>query len=259
MGKVQGVKEKLQFPLYDAFFVPGPTNGEPAKKFEEAMTDPRVIRFFVDVQNKTKLETNLQAAGVLPSLNTFEARAMRVVVSGLPRCPQPGELQRPLQTLYTMLQEYQAYYAAREQQTRRTEGEDSTKERPTSEDVCNALRRLCALAPDASTILAELIYNSVTTLLVGEKIMIEVPTFYFPAGAGVSPGNGIVTNHGEPDPMATFRFAEPVCVDRNQNFRVEMLFPRGLPGQSIPGKLATVEGPLRIWVLLDGYLTRDVQ
>ena len=47
------------------------------------MTDPRVIRFFVDVQNKTKLETNLQAAGQLPSLNTFEARALRVVVSNL--------------------------------------------------------------------------------------------------------------------------------------------------------------------------------
>ena len=33
------------------------------------MTDPRMIRFFVDVQNKTKLETNLQASGVLPSNN----------------------------------------------------------------------------------------------------------------------------------------------------------------------------------------------
>ena len=45
------------------------------------MTDPRVIRFFVDVQNKTKLETNMQAAGQLPSQNSFEARSMRVVVS----------------------------------------------------------------------------------------------------------------------------------------------------------------------------------
>ena len=47
------------------------------------MTDPRVIRFFVDVQNKTKLETNMQAAGMLPSQNSFEARALRVVVSSL--------------------------------------------------------------------------------------------------------------------------------------------------------------------------------
>jgi hypothetical protein len=111
-----------------------------------------------------------------------------------------------------------------------------------------------------SVFLAELIYNSVTTLLVGEKIMIEVPTFYFPAGAGVSPGSPIVTNHGEPDPMATFRFAEPVIIEPNQNFRVEMLFPQGVPGQgSVPGNLAKVYGPLRVWVVLDGYLTRDVQ
>ena len=39
-----------------------------------------------------------------------------------------------------------------------------------------------------SEILADLIYNSVTSLLVGEKIMIEAPTFWFPSGAGVSPG-----------------------------------------------------------------------
>ena len=54
------------------------------------MTDPRVIRFFVDIQSKTKLETNLQASGVLPSLNTFEARALRVVVSNL----RPTEFER---------------------------------------------------------------------------------------------------------------------------------------------------------------------
>ena len=80
MAKVQGVKEKLHFPLYDAFFVP---SRQRDRTFESAMTDPRVIRFFVDVQNKTKLETNLQAAGQLPSLNSFEARALRVVVSNL--------------------------------------------------------------------------------------------------------------------------------------------------------------------------------
>jgi hypothetical protein len=102
--------------------------------------------------------------------------------------------------------------------------------------------------------LSELIYNSVTSLLVGEKVMIEMPTFYFPAGAGVSPGNGTASNHGEPDPMATFRFAEPVLIEPQQNFRVEMLFPRDVP---LP--LKNTVGPLRVWVVLDGYLTRDVQ
>jgi hypothetical protein len=208
MAKVQGVKEKLHSPIYDAFFVPEPGT------FQSAMTDPRVIRFFVDVQNKTKLETNLQASGVLPSLNTFEARALRVIVSNLRF--------------------------------------DRTK--PYDEGIKSNLNE--------SEILADLIYNSVTSLIVGEKIMIEMPTFWFPAGAGVSPGFPTVSSHGEPDPTATFRFAEPVLIEPQQNFRVEMLFPRGVPGQgtnSDPKKLADAPGPLRIWVVLDGYLTRDVQ
>jgi hypothetical protein len=207
MANVQGVKEKLHSPIYDAFFVPGPVNNTTqAKTFAEVMTDPRVIRFFVDVQNKTKLETNMQAAGVLPSLNTFEARAMRVVVSSVQLKKEETKPEKVKQVFYE---------------------------------------------PE---MVAELIYASVTTLLVGEKIMIEMPTFWFPSGAGVSPGFPTVTNHGEPDPMATFRFAEPVMIESQQNFRVEMLFPR-----DVPERLATVHGPLRIWVVLDGYLTRDVQ
>lgn len=211
MAKVQGVKEKLHSPLYDAFFV----KQEAGKTFKDFMTDPRVIRFFVDVQNKTKLETNLQASGVLPSLNTFETRAMRVVVSSLHRF-DPGK-------------------RTGEVKAERNEAE----------------------------LLADLIYHSVTTLIVGEKIMIEMPTFWFPAGAGVSPGFPTVSNHGEPDPTATFRFAEPVYIEPQQNFRVEMAFPQGVPGGDVtppdPNRLAGVVGPLRIWVVLDGYLTRDVQ
>ena len=74
MGRVQGVKERVHAPLYDAFFL---KTGDDV--FQTSMTDQRVIRFFVDVQNKTRLETNLQAAGVLPSQNAFEVRALRVV------------------------------------------------------------------------------------------------------------------------------------------------------------------------------------
>ena len=83
MAKVEGLKEKLHFPLYDAFFVPPPLDVANPLTFESSMTDPRVIRFFVDVQNKTKLETNMQAAGTLPSQNSYDARSMRVVVSSL--------------------------------------------------------------------------------------------------------------------------------------------------------------------------------
>jgi hypothetical protein len=203
MARVTGVKEKLHMPIYDAFFV------KEGEDFQTAMSrqDPRMIRFFVDVQNKTRLETNLQASGVLPSLNTFEARAMRVVVSSLRMIPP---FEQPLEANF----------------------------------------------------LSELIYTSVTSLLVGEKTMIEMPTFYFPAGAGVSQGAGpeggnftaTVLNHGQPDPMSTFRFAEPVTIEPQQNFRVEMLFP-----QSVPLIVSRAPGPLRIWVVLDGYLTRDVQ
>jgi hypothetical protein len=204
MAKVEGLKEKLHFPLYDAFFVP-PSNGT-LVTFKDSMTDPRVIRFFVDVQNKTKLETNMQAAGQLPSLNSFEARAMRVVVSSL----QPRK-------------------------------EDSKPE------------KLKALLNE-SEFMADLIYSSVTSLLVGEKIMIEMPTFGFPSGAGVSSGFPAVATHGEPNPLATFRFAEPVVIEPQQNFRVEMQFPR-----EVPERVANTTGPLRVWVQLDGYMVRDVQ
>jgi len=206
MAKVDGLKERLHFSLYDAFFVPAPPTTGVAPTFQSSMTDPRVIRFFVDVQNKTRLETNMQAAGTLPSQNSYEARAMRVVVSSL----QPR------------------------------------KDDPRAEKI--------KLALNEPEIMADLIYNSVTSLLVGEKTMIEMPTFGFPSGAGISSGFPTVSNHGSPDPSATFRFAEPVNIEPQQNFRVEMQFPR-----EVPERLATVHGPLRVWVQLDGYMVRDVQ
>ncbi len=92
--------------------------------------------------------------------------------------------------------------------------------------------------------------------------MVEAPTYLFPSGAGVS-GVSLVTstvaNHGEPDPMATFRFAEPVTIDPQQNFRIEMLFPRGVPGDAAtPTRLAGA-GPCHLWAIVDGYLERDAQ
>jgi len=209
MARVTGMKEKLHMPLYDAIFVPGAVNGTEASTLKGRFPDARGLRFFIDVQNKTRLETNLQAAGVLPSLNSFEARAMRVVVSSL------NEL---------------------------------------------AKRKTAPLTQvDEARFLAELIYGSVTSLLVGEKTMIEMPTYWFPAGAGVSPGGWgnathFVQSHGEPNHLNSFRFAEPVFIESQQNFRVEMNFP-----QDVPDSVADAIGPYRIWVVLDGYLTRDVQ
>ena len=60
--------------------------------------------------------------------------------------------------------------------------------------------------------------------------------------------------------QVTAVFAEPVTVEIQQNFRVEMLFPQGVPGDpGVPGLLANAGPPLRLWTILDGYLTRDVQ
>jgi hypothetical protein len=290
MARVHGVSEKLQSPHYDAFVVPGPTNGTPSKTFKEMMTDPRVLRFFVDIQNKTRLETNLQASGVLPSRNSFEARAMRVVVSTF--CVPPKTLKHP-EIRKAIINAAKAYPISDPESTLATDSEkqalinsirteiekyagpiniseyvrtaiisaveeyrvsNHAYEDPEGYLISEIQDAFEAGCESGNTFLSELIYNSVTSLLVGEKIMIEMPTFWFPAGAGVNSGDGSVMNHGEPDPMATFRFAEPVMIEPQQSFRVEMQFPR-----DVPRAVATATGPLRIWVVLDGYLTRDVQ
>ena len=50
-------------------------------------------------------------------------------------------------------------------------------------------------------------------------------------------------------------------IEPNQNFRVEIQFPQGVPTTTSGPvvRLGNVTGPLRLWVVLDGYLTRDVQ
>jgi hypothetical protein len=105
------------------------------------------------------------------------------------------------------------------------------------------------------SVIAKIIYNTVTTFFVGEKIMIQVPTWFFPAGAGPYSENGNVVTHGYPNPQATFRIAEPVMIDAQQNFRVEI----EVPESEVLSELQKLYGPLFIWVTLDGFMTRDVQ
>jgi hypothetical protein len=198
MGRISGMKEKLHMPLYDAFVVAA---GQTVQQALAAQRNQQTVRYFVDLQNKSRLETNLQSAGQLPSQNTYEARALRVVLSRVP--------------------DYQIGGAGAVF---------------TTQDF-----------------LGDLIFNSVTTLLVGEKVMMEMPTFYFPAGAGVVSAAGALATHGEPDPMATFRFSEPVTIEPQQAFRVDLTFP------NIPARAAAAGGEFRLWMVLDGYLTRDVQ
>src|SRR5882672_1201966 len=77
MAVVQGIREKVHLPIYDSLHV---ERGAQLIDVENSS----ILKFFVNVQRKTKLETNLQSASLLPHYNTFEARAMRVVISDLP-------------------------------------------------------------------------------------------------------------------------------------------------------------------------------
>jgi hypothetical protein len=105
------------------------------------------------------------------------------------------------------------------------------------------------------TLLGKVVYNTVTTFYVGEKIMIQMPTWFFPAGAGPYSESASVVTHGEPTPLATFRFAEPIYIDKQQNLRVEI----DIPDSDVLKELQRIYGPFFIWVVLDGYMTRDVQ
>ena len=85
--------------------------------------------------------------------------------------------------------------------------------------------------------------------------MIQMPTWFFPGGAGPYSEKANVTTHGKPTPLATFRFAEPIFIDKQQNFRVEI----EIPDTDTLKEIQSIYGPLNIWVVLDGYMTRDVQ
>jgi hypothetical protein len=85
--------------------------------------------------------------------------------------------------------------------------------------------------------------------------MIQMPTWFFPAGAGPYSESSGGTTHGEPSPTATFRFAEPIFIDKQQNFRVEI----EVPDTDTLKEIQKIYGPMNLWVVLDGYMTRDVQ
>lgn len=327
MAIVQGIKEKVHLPIYDSLAVEG---AQQLRDVEASST----LKFFVNVQGKTKLETNLQSASLLPHYNTFEARAMRVVISDLPPefpdditlsdvdfdvtldngdplevdntgvVPEPPtDSQQPPPT-FPVLADFEfgldrimeLLAEARENADHiafidvdeegvslkatvvdsngdeveiEVDTEVALDEGATIEISVGDLEGLIAdldeksqppreqLRPNngGGTVIGKLIYNTVTTLYVGEKIMIQMPTWFFPAGAGPYSETGHFTTHGEPSPMATFRFAEPIFIDKQQNFRVEM----EVPDTDTLKELQRIYGPLNVWVVLDGYMTRDVQ
>ena len=300
MATVQGIREKVHLPIYDSLQV------EPEKQLRDTESSS-TLKFFVNVQGKTKLETNLQAASLLPHYNTFEARAMRVVISDLP--PQfPGDDKAPTiededvsvtgtndqgdedvslkldtaiappasQVNFATGEDITADFEitlarAMDLLRQARESDDGTAELPLDDDdvtlkaadkdldetqvedaadLGDPLSFTAAELEDyirdtdqiperqqppleqirpnngAGNLINRLIFNTVTTLYVGEKIMIEMPTWFFPGGAGAYSEGGKVITHGEPSPVATFRFAEPLFIDKQQNFRVEMEIPQ---------------------------------
>ncbi len=323
MAVVRGIREKVHMPLYDSIFV------EPEKQLRE-LERSSTLKFFVNVQNKTRLETNLQSASLLPHYNTFEARAMRVVISDLPpKFPDEGDeiiassddvedveffvtdedengfdaagntvppsagpvvdytasVEADLATLMELLREANesedgfVFLSVDDDEV--VEVFDAA-EAVVTDPVFNQLSNngagiwvsagdiealidsleekappLEQLRPDngSGNLVSKFIYNTVTTFYVGEKVMIEMPTFFFPGGSGAHSLNGKTVNHGEPNPQATFRFAEPIYIDRQQNFRVEL----EIPDADTLKEIQKLYGPFNIWVIMDGYMTRGVQ
>jgi hypothetical protein len=302
MAVVKGVKEKVHLPLYDSIKV------DAKQRLGQAQAT-NILRFFTDVAGKSKLQTNMQAASLLPHWNTYEARALRVIISDLvPQMPDtPGvqlrdvvvsdhegqpnttkkvslahltpahfvefsrrledSSQRALLLSTEELKQLGIGFINGDPPTPTLEGDEfATFDRGTLDRLSDELIKQGGqdtlpppeqITPNngSGSFISRFIYNTVTTFFVGEKIMIQVPTFFFPAGAGPFSEDGQVTTHGEPTPEATFRFAEPIFIDSQQNFRVEI----EIPDSEVLGVLKTVVGPLFIWVVIDGYMTRDVQ
>jgi|SRR5688572_23955188 len=328
MAVVQGIREKVHLPIYDSVFV---ESGKQLRDVDE-LDNSGTLKFFVNVQKKSKLETNLQSASLLPHYNTFEARAMRVVISDLPPVfddevtaksadtedvepfvedgdeneilvddngtvtgdPKKDineitvELELTLSRIMELLRE------AREDSegfttVDVTNDEEVTLSATTSggeeievdadsvadaggtiflsvrdlENLARALDEEPRIPPDeqlrpsngSGNLISKIIFNTVTTLFVGEKIMIQMPTWFFPGGAGAYSEGATFVSHGEPSPMATFRFAEPIYIDKQQNFRVEI----EVTDKEVLTEIQRIYGPLNMWVVLDGYMVRDVQ
>jgi hypothetical protein len=277
MAVVQGIREKVHLPLYDSVHV------KPKEQLRDVENGgSSTLKFFVDVQRKTKLETNLQSASLLPHYNTFEARAMRVVISDLPpdfsekveaevetgNATEPTlttNLKRLLELLDEAKKDDDGKVRVRVDDGEEvdTGGTQVTLDIGELQEAIDVLDENGEAPPKeqlepnngAGTLIGKFIYNTVTTLYVGEKIMIQMPTWFFPAGAGPYSEAGHFTTHGEPSPTATFRFAEPIFIDKQQNFRVEI----EVPDTDVLKDIQKIYGPLFIWVVLDGYMVRDVQ
>jgi hypothetical protein len=224
MARGQGVREKVHLPIYDSLTV------QPKKQLRDAEA-AGVFKLFVDTKGKSTLETNMS---LFSHSARFEARGMRVVISDLP-AQFPDEITaagRRARGIGSSTSEVEAYLAG-------------------LEETIRPLHEQFFASDGKGGLIAKLIYNTVTALVVGGKTVIEMPTWFFFGDAGTCLGTSGATGRGEPS--TTFRFAEPIFIDKQQNFRAEIRVPHA---QSLK-ELQRIYGPMLIWVVLDGYLTLE--
>ncbi len=77
----------------------------------------------------------------------------------------------------------------------------------------------------AGNVISKLVFNTVTTLFVGEKIMIEMPTWFFPGGAGPYSFTSNMISHGEPTPPRPSALLSRSSSTSNRTFGSRSIFP----------------------------------
>jgi hypothetical protein len=227
MARRKGIKEKVHLPIYDSVRV------APKKQLRDVETGS-VFTFFVHTKGKSKLETN---ASLFSDFTRFEAGGMRVVISDLP-AEFPDEItaarKNAAGVIGSSTSEIDEYLAGLEENIR-------------------PLHEQYFASNGTGSLIAKLIYNTVTALIVGEKTMIQMPTWFFLGDPGPSLYTPREIHRVEPSATPTFRFAEPIVIDKQQNFRAEIEVPHA---ESLK-ELQRIYGPMLIWVVLDGDLTRE--
>jgi hypothetical protein len=120
------------------------------------------------------------------------------------------------------------------------------------------LVKIIRVIPQYNPLPADLINvmnNCFLTLYVGDKPYLYLPLAFIPAASGIfgfNVGNAASSiSHGTPDSRSNYVLAEPIEIPNMQTFRVEI--------QPVAPLAINTQGGLRIWVMLDGPLARDVQ
>jgi hypothetical protein len=120
------------------------------------------------------------------------------------------------------------------------------------------LVKIIRVIPQYNPLAADLVNvmnNCFLTLFVGDKPYLYLPLAFIPAASGIF-GTNVANNaqniaHGTPDSRSNYVMSEPIEIPNMQTFRVEI--------QPVAALTIATAGGLRMWVMLDGPLARDVQ